>query len=118
MASGKFIMDHQGFAQMAVGPEVAAAVLAAAENAKAIAEGLSTDFRVTGDYQDSFEAFLEIKELPAGGSSQPHRAACGILENFSDHAVGVEYGYRGRAQAETKKAHRVLGRTLAAISAK
>lgn len=113
--AGNFIIDHQGFAEMAVGPEISEAVLAIAAKAKAIAEGLSTDFVVSGDYIDSFEAYLEIKQLPAAGTSKAHSAACGVLENFADYAVAVEYGFKGRADAPTGKAHRVLGRTLAAL---
>lgn len=115
MASGHFIMDHHGFAEMAVGPEIAAAVKAEAERAKAIAEGLSTYFIVTSEYIDSFEVAVEVQELPSAGRSPAHAAAVGILRNLSGHAVGVEYGYRGRSDAPTKKAHRVLGRTLAAL---
>lgn len=108
-------MDHQGFAEMAVGPEIVAAVQAVAEKAKAIALGLSTDFVVTGDYIDSFETYSATTQLPAMGSSPSHAAAVGFLTNTSDHAVGVEYGYRGRDDAPTKRAHRVLGRTLAML---
>lgn len=113
--AGNFIINHQGFAEMAVGPEISEAVLDIANKAKAIAEGFSTTFVVSGDYIEKFEPYLEIKELPAAGASPAHRAACGILENFSEHAVGVEYGFRGRSDAPTGKAHRVLGRTLAAL---
>jgi hypothetical protein len=112
-----FTLDSKGIAAIAVGPEVAAAVLAVVEKAKAIAEGLSIDFVETGDYIGSFEASVEIQELPAAGRSPSHRAAVGLLVNTSDHAVAVEYGFKGRSDAPTRKAHRVLGRTLAALEA-
>jgi hypothetical protein len=115
--AGNFTLDSKGIEEIAVGPEVAAVVLAVAEKAKAIAEGLSTDFVVTGDYIDSFEATVEIQELPPAGSSSAHRAAVGVLANTSDHAVAVEYGFKGRSDAPTRKAHRVLGRTIAALGA-
>lgn len=117
MPSGRFIMDHEGFAAMAVGPEVASAVGAVAEEAKTIAESLSVDFVVSGDYIGAFEASVEIQELPAAGRSGAHSAAVGILINTSDHAVAVEYGFKGRSAAPTRKAHRVLGRTLAILGA-
>lgn len=112
-----FIINHQGFAAMAVGPEIAAAVLAEAERAKAIAISLSTDFVEKGEYISSFETFMELLHLPAAGRSRAHTAACGIVENFAEYAIDVEYGHDGRHDAPTKKAHRVFGRTLAALGA-
>lgn len=109
--------DHRGFAELAVGPELAAAVKAIAEEAKGIAEGLSSDFVVSGEYIGSFEASTEVRELPSAGRSPSHPAVVGILLNTSDHAVAVEYGYKGRSDAPTRRAHRVFGRTLAALGA-
>lgn len=113
--AGNFILDRQGFAEMAVGPEIAAAVLAEAERARGIAESLSADFVVTGDYIASFQTDAEVQHLPGDFGGRAHDAVVGVLLNTSDHAVGVEYGYEGRSGAPTKKAHRVLGRTLAAL---
>lgn len=110
-----FIMDHEGFAAMAVGPEVTAICLAEAQRAQAIAEGLAADFVRTGEYESSFEASVEIQHLPGDFGGTPHDAAVGILINTSAHAVAVEYGYEGRSDAETQSAHRVFGRTLAAL---
>lgn len=115
--AGNFILDVKGFAEMAVGPEVAAAVLAEARRAQGIAEGLSSDFVVTGDYIASFEAFVEIMKLPGDFGGRAHDAIVGVLENFSDHAVGVEYGFRGSDKAPTKENHRIFGRTLALLGA-
>lgn len=112
-----FILDEKGFAEMAIGPEIAAAVLAEAERARAIAEGLSADFVVTGDYIDSFSTDAQVLHLPGDFGGHPHDAVVGVLLNSSDHAVGVEYGHEGRSDAPTKKAHRILGRVLAALGA-
>lgn len=110
-----FQLDERGFAEMAVGPEIAAAVLAEVERARAIAESLSADFVVSGDYIGSFETSAQVHRLPGDYGGRPHDAVVGILLNTSEHAVAVEYGFEGRAAAPTRKAHRVLGRTLAAL---
>lgn len=93
---------------MAIGPEVQAAVLAIAEEAKAIAEGLSEEFRKTGDYADSFNVRASETVLTTGFGSHP--VAAGILENLSPHAAAVEWG-----NTHDHRPHRVLGRTLEAL---
>lgn len=110
-----FIPDHAGLAEIVVGPEITEALQSITEKAKGIAEGLSADFADTGDYESSFVTEVAIQGLPAAGSSQAHLAAVGTLLNTSGHAVAVEYGFEGRSDRPTKKAHRVLGRTLAAL---
>lgn len=110
-----FILDEKGFAEMAVGPEIAAACLAEAARAKAIAEGLSADFIVSGEYIASFEVRSEIIHLPGDHGGRAHDVAAGILDNTSGHAVAVEYGFEGRSAHPSRSAHRVLGRTLAAL---
>lgn len=115
MAEMTFTLNHAAIQAMAVGEEMQAAVLSVAEKAKGIAEGLSTDFMISGEYESSFEAYMEILGLPPLGASLAHAAACGVLWNFAPYAVAVEYGYDGRSNAPTGKAHRVFGRTLAAL---
>lgn len=110
-----FIPDKEGLGAILVGEEISAIVLEIAEKAKGIAEGLSADFAVTGEYESSFVASAEVTSLPSAGSSQAHEAAVGTLTNTSGHAVAVEYGFAGRADNPTRKAHRVFGRTLAAL---
>jgi hypothetical protein len=103
-----FKPNWKGFEAMANGPEARAIVKAEAERAKAIAEGLAQDFRITGDYADSFEV-QETTVGPAEGFK--HRHAAARLANTSDHAAAVEWG-----NEHAHKAHRVLGRTLDAMS--
>lgn len=110
-----FTPDSRGLAAIVVGEEVAADVLSIAKKAKGIAEGFSGDFEVTGEYESSFVASVEIQSLPEAGSSQAHEAAVGVLTNTSGHAISVEYGFKGRADKPGHDAHRVFGRTLAAL---
>lgn len=117
MADFTFTLNPAGIAAMAVGGEMQAAVKSIAEQAKGIAEGLSADFVVTGEYASSFVASVEIQELPSAGSSPAHPAAVGVLENTAGYAVAVEYGFKGRSDTPRGRAHRVLGRTLAALGA-
>lgn len=107
-----YTLRSAGFAEMAVGPEMQRVMASLGEEAKGIAESLSTDFVVSGDYIGSFESDVEIIDLPGG-----HPVAAAIVRNTSGHAVAVEYGYEGRHDAPTGKAHRVFGRTLAAMGA-
>lgn len=110
MANGDvtFQWNSSAFRAMAVGPEIAAAVVAEAERAKAIAEGLAEDFRVTGEYAESFEVSAQTTQLRTGFGS--HDVATGVLTNTSDHAAAVEWG-----NARDNRAHHVLGRTLEAL---
>ncbi len=108
MTTTTFKWNRPAWRAMAVGPEVAAEVLAIAEKAKGEAEGLSSDFRVTGEYQSSFQVRPDVTTLNTGFGSHP--VAAGILENLSDHAAAVEWG-----NARDHKAHRVLGRVLDAM---
>lgn len=90
-----------GFAAMAVGPEMVEAVRTEAERAKAVAEAMSEDFRVTGEYADSFEVTSEFVEISG------HLRAAGRLTNTAPYAAAVEWG-----DSHDRKPHRVLGRTL------
>lgn len=103
-----FRPNWKGFEAMAVGPEARAIVKAEAERAKGIAEGLSQDFRITGEYADSFEV-QETTVGPAEGFK--HRHAAARLVNTSDHAAAVEFG-----NEHVQRPHRVLRRTLEAMS--
>lgn len=100
-----FKPNQAGFRAMAVGPEIRAAVMAEAERAKGIAEGLAEEFRRTGEYADSFEVTSETVRLQTAVGSHP--VAAGRLTNTSGHAAAVEWG-----NSHDHRAHRVLGRTL------
>lgn len=102
-----FRPNWKGFEALANGPEARAMVKAEAERAKAIAEGLSQDFRITGDYADSFEV-QETTVGPAEGFK--HRHAAARLVNTSDHAAAVEFG-----NEHVRQPHRVLRKTLEAM---
>jgi hypothetical protein len=101
MASGTYQPNNAGFQEAALGPEIRAALQAIGEKAKATAEALAQDFRVSGDYASSFV-------LSESSSIQGrNRRAMVQLENTSPHAAAVEWG-----NAHDHRAHRVLGRTL------
>lgn len=100
----RFVSKSSAWKEAAVGPEAQAMVLAVAEKAQAIAEGLSTDFTKSGDYIESFHVRLDV--VHEAGAER----AAGILENTSDHAAAVEWG-----NAHDHRAHHVLGRTLGAL---
>lgn len=102
---GTFKANSAGFREMAVGVEIAAAVLAIATKALAEAEVLSLPFKDSGDYMASFKVRNEVTSLKTGFGS--HAVVAGILENTSDHAAAVEWGNK-----RDHKAHRVLGRVL------
>lgn len=104
MALTKFTPDNDGFRQIATSPEMRAALKEVAEKAKAIAEGLAQDFRVTGDYADSFEI---TEDTVRWDGEYPGPRAAASLVNTSDHAAAVEWG-----NDHSHKTHRVLGRTL------
>lgn len=105
MGNTTFKSNPKAFADMAVGPEVRAIVVAVAEKAKSEAEGLAQSFRVTGEYASSFEVTSETVTLDTRAGSHP--VAAGVLTNTSRHAAAVEWG-----NAHNHKAHRVLGKTL------
>lgn len=101
--------NFDGFRKMANGPEIRAVLAEVAEKAKTIAEGLSQDFRITGEYAESFVVGEETVVFPRG----PRAAA--TLTNTAPYAAAVEWGYKGRANEPDGEAHRVLGRTLDAL---
>lgn len=106
--SDSYQPNSAGFRAMAIGPEIRAAVKAEAERAKGVAEGLAEDFRVTGNYADSFEVSDSTTELRTGFGSHP--VATGVLTNISEHAAAVEWG-----NEHMRRPHRVLARTLAGL---
>lgn len=100
--------NSKGFAECAVGPELSAAVVAIAEKGKTEAIALSQDFRKTGNYIESFRVRADVVPLRTGFGV--HDVAAGILENFSPHAVPVEWGNKN-----DHRPHRVLGRVLTTL---
>lgn len=100
-----FRANKAGFDAMANGPEAYAVLRAKAEEAKAVAEGLAQDFRITGDYADSFEVAEEPDTMENGETR-----ASALLKNTSDHAAAVEWG-----NEHAHRAHRVLGKALDAV---
>lgn len=105
-----FKPNHAGFKAIAVGPEVAAALLSVAEKGKAIAEALAEPFRVSGDYVDSFNA--RVDETTLRTRFGVHPVAVGVLENTSPHAAAVEFGNHN-----DHRAHHVMARTGEALEA-
>lgn len=103
------------FRKLANGPEVRAALRKVAEKGKAIAVEISQDFRVTGEYIDSFEVRDETIDW-RGRYPGPRAAA--RLHNSAGYAAAVEWGKGGRAGDETESNHRVLGRTLDQLKAR
>jgi hypothetical protein len=96
--------NREGFAELAVSPQVRAALLEVGLTAKTYAEGLSEEFRRTGEYAGAFE----VTELTVIHRRGPRAAV--RLENTAPHAAAVEWGTRSE-----QKPHRVLGRTLDAL---
>lgn len=103
-----FKPNDAGFRAMAVSPEVRAVVVAEAERAKTIAEGLAQEFRRTGRYASSFEVTSETVKLTTRAGA--HDVAAGQLTNRAPYAAAVEWG-----NSHDRKPHRVLGRTLDAM---
>jgi hypothetical protein len=96
------------------GPEIKAALTEITEKAKTIAVGLSQDFRVTGEYADSFEATVDVETVRSGSPR-----LVGRLTNHAPYAAAVEWGAepgpRGTAADPLPNAHHVFGRTLVAL---
>lgn len=104
MSIATFKPNKSGFAEMARGAEIRAAVLAEAAKAQAVAESFAAEHVHSGEYGVSFQTRSETQVF-AG-----HARAIGILENTSPHAAAVEW-----ANAQDPTAYRILGRTLAAL---
>lgn len=105
-------INDAAFKAMANGPELHAACTAAAEKAKAIAVGLAQEFRVTGEYADSFEVTDETVDWHG---EYPGPRAAGRLTNTAPYAAAVEWGHEGREDEPGQSAHHVLARTLDAL---
>jgi hypothetical protein len=108
--AGNYKPRREAFDEILNGPEIKAALEAITEKAKGIAEGLSQDFRVTGEYADSFETSVEVESVAKGSDR-----LVGRLTNTAPYAAAVEYGYEGRADEPGQSAHHVLKRTLEAL---
>lgn len=104
--------SEAGFRAMANGPEIRAALRAEAERAKLIAQGLAQEFRVTGEYAESFK--VEEDTIEWRGRIAGPRAAARLI-NTAPYAAAVEWGYEGRAKGPSSSAHHVLKRTLDAL---
>lgn len=111
---GNYDPREQGFREIANSPELRAALQEVGERAKAIAVGLSQEFRITGEYVQSFD--VEQTTVDFHGSYPGPRAAVRLV-NRAPYAAAVEYGYEGRAGEESSSAHHVLARTLSALEA-
>lgn len=103
-----FKANSKGFKELAVSPDVAAAVLLVAEKAKTEAIALSEGFRRSGEYIDSFEVRSETVILKTHFGAHP--VAAGILENKAPYAAAVEWGNK-----DDHRPHRVLGRVLTTL---
>lgn len=103
-----FRPNHDGFRRMAVGDEVRGAVVAEAMRARETAKAMAEEFRVTGDYADSFEVTTTDTQLRTAFGE--HAVATATLENVSDHAAAVEWG-----NANDGRAHHVLSRALESL---
>lgn len=104
MAGGSYKPNDKGFQECALGPEIRKALREIAEKGKGYAEGISEDFRKTGDYADSFDIVEASTDIRVNDRGIRFRASA-RLENDSEHAAAVEFGNRGR------EAHHVLART-------
>jgi hypothetical protein len=114
MASN-FQPNSAAFRAMAVGPEVRAAVDSEAKRAEATAKAIAEDFRVTGDYEDGFDVFVDTVKLKTAFGQ--HDVAAGVLINRAvdakgkPYAAAVEWGNK-----HDHLAHHVLGRTVAQLA--
>lgn len=99
-----------GFKEIVNGSEIAAALEEIVGQAKTIAVGLAQEFRVTGEYADSFETKVGVEPVSKG----PARLV-GRLTNTAPYAAAVEYGYAGSSTEPGHKPHHVLKRTLEAL---
>jgi hypothetical protein len=107
MALKNFTPNSDGFKQLAISDGVRDVLKQVADKGKDIAIGLAQDFRVTGDYADSFEV---VETTIAWEGEYPGPRAAAQLINTSDHAAAVEWG-----NEHDHKPHHVLARTLDAL---
>jgi site-specific DNA-adenine methylase len=99
---------HQaGFEALATSSAMRAVVNAAAERVIEKAKVLAEDFRVTGDYIDSFQ---DPEEDVISYGRPPYRRAVARVRNTSDHAASVEWG-----NEHSHHAHHVLERAVSEL---
>jgi hypothetical protein len=108
MGYAVFKANSAGFKAMAVSDEVRACLMAKAEAAKVEAIALSAPFRVTGEYERSFEVVTDTTMLKTAFGTHP--VATAILGNTAPYAPDVEWGNK-----DDRKPHRVLGKVLATL---
>lgn len=102
-----FNMDRKGIAKVAMGPELAAAVINLAETkAKPFAVSISPrSNRAHQHYADSFTV------VPGTETIAAMKRVAARLINTAPHAAAVEWG-----NEKTPNGHRVLGKTLDHLS--
>lgn len=110
---GNLNPNYRGLGELLRGPEMVAHMLARVERAKVAAEseapvGPPSDPH-RGEYKDSFRA-----EAAPEKSAKGERAV-GRLTNSAPHAVDVEYGGGGRAEAPAQGAHHTMTRSIDAM---
>jgi hypothetical protein len=105
--SVSYTPNRAGVAAMMVGPEIRGALVAEAEFAKSLAEVFASLYAKTGHYASSFE-------VRDGGVVRlmGHLRARALLLNTARYAAVEEFGRKGH------QGHRILGRTLDALSAR
>lgn len=102
-------VNNTAFRAMAVGTEIRRAVTAIAIEAEGTAKGFAEDFAVTREYIDGIEATSETVRLDTEFGE--HDVAAGVVTALSPHSAAVEWGNK-----RDRKAHHVLGRTLATLN--
>lgn len=98
--------NDAGLRALLLGPEVRSVLRAQATKAMAVAQADAASFADTGQYAASFQ----VTDTTTTIRGFPRAAA--RLENTSDHAAAVEWGYHGRQGSASTSAHRTLGRAL------
>lgn len=113
-----FQPDHNGINQIARQPEVVAALLEVAETMKAKAEAEAETFRSTDEHPHYADSFKTGRTTVEWKGEYPGMRACAMLQNTSDHADEVEWGYEAHKKDGTVtpvSGHHVLLHTLEAM---
>lgn len=104
----EYVSNEAGWKAAAVSPSVGDAVLEIANRGLEVAQALSAEFAITGEYATAFEVELITTTLRTEHGT--HKVLAGVLVNRSGYAMAVELG-----NSHDHKAHHVLGRTLDAL---